>query len=329
MLDRQAIQNALLNCPKVRLRNGMEHPIIGFGTYKVGYLPPSASEAVVKPSSTTCTERSAVECVQDALSIGYRFLECAEFYGNEASIGQAIQNSGIPRKDLFLCSKVWTTTIEKGDAAIRAQVDKSLRDLGTDYLDLCLVHWPVPEHHVTAYKTLLELRNAGKIRGVGVSNYAYEDFLELKEHVADKNDWPLVNQIEINPFLFRSKTIAKLEQDGVVLQSYRSLRDGKAMDDKVLLSIAEKYQRTPAQILGRWCVQHNFIYIPKSVKTERMLENAAIFDFELAKDDMDTLDGLTTQQSLENFQTLYRKCVNRDTSKEGTMDGVKLKITMD
>jgi diketogulonate reductase-like aldo/keto reductase len=329
--------DALLHCPTIPLRNGMKHPAIGFGTYKVGFMPASASEAVTTSSAVAAggpdpikTERTARECVLDALQTGYRFLECAEFYGNEAAVGQAIVDSQIPREELFLCSKVWTTTIEKGPDSIRAQLERTLRDLQTDYLDLYLVHWPVPGHHVTAYKTLLELRNAGKIRGVGVSNYAWEDYLELKN---DKDiaaeDLPLVNQIEINPFLYRKTTISNFQQDGVVLQSYRSLRDGKAMDHPTLTELARKYNKTPAQILGRWCIQHGFVYTPKSVQLHRMRENAAVLDFALANDDLNRLDQLTTTDALETFQNLYRKCVNRDTSRDGTLDGVKMDITVD
>jgi diketogulonate reductase-like aldo/keto reductase len=330
--------DALLHCPTLPLRNGMKHPAIGFGTYKVGFMPASASAAVATSASTgaalapdpTKHERTARECVLDALRTGYRFLECAEFYGNEAAVGQAIVDSQIPREELFLCSKVWTTTIEKGPGSIRAQLDQTLQDLQTDHLDLYLVHWPVPGHHVTAYKTLLELRNAGKIRGVGVSNYAWEDYLELKN---DKDiaaeDLPLVNQIEINPFLYRKNTISKFQEEGVVLQSYRSLRDGKAMDHPTLTELAQKYNKTPAQILGRWCLQHGYVYTPKSVQLHRMRENAAVLDFALDNDDLHRLDQLTTTDALETFQNLYRKCVNRDTSRDGTLDGVKMNITID
>ncbi|CAB9499099.1 keto reductase family 1 member [Seminavis robusta] len=320
---------ALLNCPSIPLLDGTAHPAIGFGTYKVGFLPASASSAVSGASKADDKdERSAKDCVLDALKVGYRFLECAEFYGNEAQVGAAIKESGIPRKDLFLCSKVWTTTIEKGPEAIKAQFEKTLQDLGTDYLDLYLVHWPVPNHHVQAYKTLEELQKAGKIKGIGVSNYAVQDIQELIDS-PDIDQVPLVNQIEINPFLYRKNTIQYCQDKGIVLQSYRSLRDGKAMDHPTLVEIANKYQKSVAQILGRWCVQKGFVYVPKSVKTERMIENGQVFDFELAPDDMNTLDGLTTDDNLQAFLGLYRKCVNRDTSKDGTMDGVKMDITMD
>jgi len=320
--NNNAAKDALLNCPSITLLDGTKHPSIGFGTYKVGFIPSSASSA-----ATDTVERTAEECVSDALDVGYRFLECAQFYGNEKQVGKAIQKSGIPRDELFICSKVWTTTIEQGPEAIRAQVQQSLDDLQTDYLDLYLVHWPVPGKHVQAYQTLEELVKEGKIRGVGVSNYAWEDYLELKE--AGITQPPLVNQIEINPFLYRKNTIDKFEKEGVVLQSYRSLRDGKAFQDPTLKEIAARHDKTSAQILGKWCVQHGFVYVPKSVKKERMIENALVFDFELSEEEMKTLDNLTTQETLETFQGLYRKCVNRDTSQDGNMEGVKMEITID
>ena len=191
-----------------------------------------------------------------------------------------------------------------------------------------LIHWPVPGKHVAAYKKLQELQAAGKIKGIGVSNYAWEDYVELKED-EDITELPVVNQIEINPFLYRKNTIAKFQEDGVVLQSYRSLRDGKAFEDPTLLKIAEAKGKTVAQILGRWCHQHGFIYMPKSVKKERMIENAQVFDFELTDEEMAELDALTTPEACLTFRDLYRKCVNRDTGKDGTLDGVKMDITID
>jgi len=190
-----------------------------------------------------------------------------------------------------------------------------------------VIHWPVPNKHVEAYKTLEILKKEGKIRGLGVSNYALEDYLELK--ASGIEFLPLVNQIEINPFLYRKNTIDAFTNDGVVLQSYRSLRDGKAMNDPTLMKIAASHGKTVAQILGRWCVQHGFVYVPKSVKKERMVENAQVFDFELTEEQMNTLDSLTTPENIETFVGLYRKCVNRDTTKDGTLDGVKMEITQD
>eukprot|EP00559_Dactyliosolen_fragilissimus_P005104 CAMPEP_0184855008 /NCGR_PEP_ID=MMETSP0580-20130426/362_1 /TAXON_ID=1118495 /ORGANISM="Dactyliosolen fragilissimus" /LENGTH=329 /DNA_ID=CAMNT_0027349415 /DNA_START=264 /DNA_END=1253 /DNA_ORIENTATION=+ len=327
---------SLINCPTLKLRDGTPHPAIGFGTYKVGFIPASASSATT--ASTSCSnddkkeDRTAEDCVTDALAVGYRFLECAEFYGNESQIGAAIIKSGVPREDLFLCSKVWTTTIEGGPEAVRAQLAKTCNDLNTSYVDLYLIHWPVPGKHVEAYKTLLELKKEGKIKNVGVSNYAWEDYLELKEDGVSDEDLPVVNQIEINPFLYRKNTIQKFEADGVVMQSYRSLRDGKAFNHPAIVKIAEENKITPAQVLGRWCVQHGFAYIPKSVKKERMVENAEVFNGDgllLTDEQMEVLDNLTDADTLKTFEALYRKCVNRDTSKDGTLDGVKMEITLD
>ena len=322
-------KQSLIDCPTIALRDGTSHPAIGFGTYKVGFIPASASSAVAAGGATNEPQRTAEECVTDALNSGYRFLECAEFYGNEQEVGKAIKASGVPREDLFICSKVWTTTIEKGEESIRAQLEKTLSSLGTDYVDLYLIHWPVPGKHVDAYKTVIDLKREGKVRNVGVSNYAVEDYKELLSAGISSEDKPVVNQIEINPFLYRKKTIDYFQSEGVVMQSYRSLRDGKAMDNPTLISLGEKYNKSPAQILGRWCVQHGFVYVPKSVKIERMVENAQVFDFELSEDEMATLDALTTSDALETFLGLYKKCVNRDTSKDGSMEGVKTDITID
>jgi diketogulonate reductase-like aldo/keto reductase len=305
--------------------DGTPHPLIGFGTYKVGFIPASASSAAT--SSTSGITRTAEQCITDALDCGYRFFECAQFYGNEKEVGKAIATSGIPRSDLFLCSKVWTSTIEQGPEAIRKQLEQTLSDLQTHYLDLYLIHWPVPGKHVEAYKTLETLSKEGKIKGIGLSNYAVEDYLELVEKGIQIK--PYVNQIEINPFLYRKNTIEFFKNEGILLQSYRSLRDGKAMDHPTLVQIAQTHGKTPAQVLGRWCVQKGFVYVPKSVKKERMMENAKVFDFTLTDADMEALDGLTTKEAIQNFVALYRKCVNRDTTKDGTMDGVKMNITED
>jgi len=294
----------------VKLNDGSAHPIVGYGTYKVGVVPASASSAVA--AGTTETEAvNPADCVAKALELGYRFLDCAEFYGNEKAVGEGIKRSGVPREQLFLASKVWTTTIHQGPAAVQAQIEKTLADLGTDYLDLYCIHWPVPGFHVEAYKQLEEAKSKGLIRSLGLSNYAVEDFQELM--AAGATVTPAINQIEINPFLYRKDTIAFFESQGVKMQSYRTLRDGKAFEDPTILAIAQKHGRSAAQVLGRWCIQHGFIAIPKSVKPERMAENLAILEFELDADEMGALDSLTTNAAVAKFVELYRKCVTRDT----------------
>uniref|UniRef100_A0A6T0HAS6 NADP-dependent oxidoreductase domain-containing protein n=2 Tax=Emiliania huxleyi TaxID=2903 RepID=A0A6T0HAS6_EMIHU len=307
--------------PTVKLNDGRSHPVVGYGTYKVGVVPASASSAVA--AGTTATEAvNPADCVAKALELGYRFLDCAEFYANEKAVGEGIAASGVPREQLFLASKCWTTTIYDGPEAVQAQLEKTLADLGTDYLDLYCIHWPVPGRHVAAYLQLEKAQAAGQVRSLGVSNYAVQDLDELMASGATVT--PSINQIEINPFLYRKETIAAFESRGVKMQSYRTLRDGKAFSDPAILATAQKHGKTAAQVLGRWCVQHGFIAIPKSVKAERMEENLDLFDFELDADDMSQLDALTTPEAISTFVGLYRKCVIRDTP---LTDGIKMEIT--
>ena len=202
-----------------------------------------------------------------------------------------------------------------------------MADLGTDYVDLYLVHWPVPGKHVEAYKVLEQLCKEGKCKNIGLSNYAVEDYQELKDSGIEI--LPAVNQIEINPFLYRKNTLDFFTKEGVVLQSYRSLRDGKAFDNEIVVKIANAKGKTPAQILGRWCIQKGYVYMPKSVKKERMIENGKVFGWELSAEEMTELDSLTKTEAFTTFEELYRKCVNRDTSKDGTLDGVHMSITKD
>mmetsp|Transcript_27407 Transcript_27407/g.63672 ORF Transcript_27407/g.63672 Transcript_27407/m.63672 type:complete len:367 (+) Transcript_27407:44-1144(+) len=316
--------------PTVELNDGTQHPMIGYGTYKVGFVPASASAAAGGLQTPGETQVTARACVGEALAAGYRFLDCAQFYGNEGEVGKAIEDSQVPREDLFLASKVWNDKIYEGAAAVRAQVEKTLADLQTEYLDLYLVHWPVPGgKHVEAYLELEKLQAQGKVRSIGVSNYAVED---LEELMAACSVPPAINQIEVNPFLYRKNTIDFCQQKGIQMQSYRSLRDGKAFADPTVADLATKYNRSPAQVLGRWCLQKNIIYIPKSVKRERMEENKAVLDFEITSEDMARLDALTTAATLQAFKELYEKCVVRDTPYAGTPEGealVRRHITLD
>lgn len=316
----------IADCPSITLNDGSQHPQLGYGTYKVGFVPASASGS---GGVATGQGGDAKDIVQAALELGYRFLDCAEFYGNEAAVGEAISASRVPREELFLASKVWSDTLYAGRSAIRDQVAKSLADLQTDYLDLYLVHWPVPGKHVLAYKHLEELRVEGKIRSIGVSNYTIEDYEELMQHAIVP---PAINQIEANPFLYRRKTIDYFQAQGVAIQAYRSLFAGqgkKALTEPVVTAIASEHSKSPAQVLGRWCVQKGLIYLPKSEKEERMIENAAVFDFELTKENMDALDSLTSKDSIDAFAALYKKCVVRDTPLEATGEGIKVTVTYD
>lgn len=315
-----------IGAPYIPLCDGSKIPQVGFGTYKVGVVPASASSAAGGGDAAGNEQKTARECVREALAVGYRLLDCAQFYANEAEVGQGIKDSGVARAELYLESKVWSDKIYEGPAAVRAQLMKTLEDLGTSYLDLYCIHWPVPSKHVDAYKELEQLQAEGKIKSLGISNYTVEDYKELMERAAVK---PVINQIEINPFLYRRKTIAFFEGEGVRMQAYRSLRDGKVFNDPTLAALAAKNGRSVAQVLGRWGVQKGLVCIPKSVQEKRMRENAAVFDFTLSEEDMTSLDGLTTPENITTFQGLYEKCVNRDTPCAGTMEGVKKEITLD
>ena len=317
---------SLSSAPTVTLNDGTRHPQIGFGTYKVGFIPASASAAVAGAEESGGEVATATDIVKDALDVGYRFLDCAQFYGNEVQVGEAIKTSKVPRKDLYLASKCWSDAIYEGPAAVRAQVERSLRDLGTEYLDLYLVHWPVPGKHVAAYLELEKCRAEGLVKSIGVSNYAVEDVEELLEKASIV---PAVNQIECNPFLYRRETLNYLEKKGIKVQAYRALRDGKAFDDPTINAVAAKHGATPARVLGAWCVAKGAIYMPKSTKRERMVENANVFQLAAAldADDFSRLDALTTPEAIAAYKALYEKCVVRDTPLSEDDPGIKRDIT--
>eukprot|EP00941_MAST-03F_sp_MAST-3F-sp1_P004752 g4752.t1 len=311
--------SSLASIPSIPLRDGRRLPLLGYGTYKVGFIPASASSqqnATNNSAENVSTSSSTVSIISNALLSGYRLLDCARFYGNEKSVGDAIRLSGIPRSELFLSGKVWNDAIETGPEAVKEQVYASLSDLQVTYLDLCLVHWPVPGKHVKAYKALIELQREGKIRSLGISNYTIEDYEELMAELTseEKEVLPCVLQIEVNPFLHRKKTLDYFRRQGVQIQAYRSLRQGKELLHPSVLAVAQKHKKTAAQVLERWCIDQKIAIIPKSTKRSRMDENASIFDFKLDDDDFKKLDGLTTVSNLTEFEELYRKCIVRDTS---------------
>lgn len=303
----------------VTLNNGVAHPLLGFGTYKVGFIPASAASG----GSIT---RPATEIILDAITAGYRCFDCAAFYGNDADIGQALIASGIPRKEFFLISKVWTTAIFDGEAAIRAQISDICKKLCTDYLDVCLIHWPVPGKHVEAYQVLEKLVKEGVLRTIGLSNYTIEDYLELKPHVSIA---PSINQIEISPWLFRKNTVSFFQKEGILLHSYRTLRQGKALEDPLVKDIAQRLGRTPSQVIGRWCVQSGFVFLPKTQSISRMQENAAVFNFELSGEDMEKLNGLTTPEAIAAYRTAYNTGIVRETPLQGKLDVSGRVVTQD
>lgn len=256
--------------------------------------------------------------IKGALQIGYRFFDCAECHGNEAAVGSAWRSSCIERDELFLQSKVWTTTIAKGSAAIWKSVTETIHALDCDYLDCLLLHWPVPRKFVDAWGVLEELVDRGLVRSIGLANFTKEDYLELKPHI--RTYAPVVNQIEVNPLLFRRDTIDFFKAEGLVVQASSPLCGGVAYDhmratdpegwmlklNPALSTAAMKHSRSVAQVMGRWVLEHGCVLVAKAERWEHAVENAALFDFDLDDGDMERLDALTGHDALENFRVAYR-----------------------
>lgn len=251
------------------LRSGTEIPTLGLGVWQT---PPGAST------------RSAVLA---AIEAGYRHVDTARIYGNEDDVGAAVRESGVARRELFVTTKLWNA--DQGyDAALRA-FDQSLKRLGLDYVDLYLVHWPVPGKRLESWRALEKLYADGRARAIGVSNFLVR---HLKELVAVAKVVPHVNQIELTPFLQRRDTTAFCAQHQIVVEAYSPLTRGQKLSDPSVVAIARRVRKTPAQVLLRWGIQHGFVVLPKSTHAARIRENAALFDFELNEVDFATLNGL-------------------------------------
>jgi len=253
----------------VALATGARLPQVGLGVYE---------------SPKGAATRNAVAA---ALELGYRHVDTARIYGNEADVGAAIKASAVPRDQVFVTTKLWND--DHGyDAALRA-LDASLGRLGLDYLDLYLIHWPVPRLRRDSWRALERAFGDGRARAIGVSNYLVPHLRELLGHATVV---PHVNQIELSPFLQRRDTRALCREHGIAVEAYSPLTRGERLDHPAVVAIARAVGRTPAQVLLRWGIQHELIVLPKSVHRERIAENAAVFDFALDAAAMAQLDGL-------------------------------------
>jgi len=253
----------------VTLANGVEMPMLGLGVWQAG----EGAE----------TQRA----VAAAIEIGYRHVDTARAYRNEADVGAALRESGLPRGKLFVTTKLWNT--DHGyDRALRA-IDKSLASLGLEQVDLYLVHWPVAGRRGETWRAMERILADGKARAIGVSNYT---IAHLEELVATATVPPAVNQVEFNPFLHQRELLAFCRRHSIQLEAYAPLVRGQRMGHPVVLRIAERHQRTPGQVLLRWGLQHRLVVIPKSVRPDRIRENADLYGFALDAGDMDELDGL-------------------------------------
>ncbi|MCA1034002.1 aldo/keto reductase [Bacillus infantis] len=256
-----------------KLHNGVEMPWFGLGVFKVQ----EGSEVI--------------DSVKAAIKNGYKSIDTAAIYGNEEGVGQAIKESGAPREDLFITTKVWNS--EQGYDSTLAAFDESLSKLGLEYVDLYLIHWPVKGKYKDTWRALEKLYKDGRVRAIGVSNFHVhhlEDLLETAEIV------PMVNQVEYHPHLAQLELREFCKQKGIQLEAWSPLKQGQLLDEPVITEIAEKHKKSPAQIILRWDLQNEVITIPKSVKEHRIIENADIFDFELSSEDMEKIDALNKNE---------------------------------
>jgi 2,5-diketo-D-gluconate reductase A len=256
--------------PTITLNNGVEIPQLGFGVFQI---PP---DETVKATTT-------------ALEVGYRHIDTAQMYGNEREVGIAVRESGIPRGEVFVTSKLNNNRLERDD--ILRSFDTSLADLGFEYLDLFLVHWPLPgvSDYVARWKAMEEIYASGRVKAIGVSNFQPH---HLRDLFAASEVRPAVNQIEVHPYLSQDEVRAFGAEHGIVTEAWAPIAKGKVADDAVIQGIAAQVGRTPAQVTLRWHVQRGDVVFPKSVKRSRMEENFAIFDFELDGSQMAAISAL-------------------------------------
>ncbi len=258
--------------PNVTLHNGVVMPQLGYGVFKIG-------------------NEETARCVRDAVAAGYRSIDTAMVYGNEPGTGEGIKTCGVPREELFITTKVWNT--DQGYASTLAAFEKSLHNMGLSYLDLYLIHWPVPQKGlcVETWRALEKLYQDGRVRAIGVSNFNISHLETLQQECAIV---PMVNQVELHPFFNQAELRAYLKEHAILPEAWGPLAQGNRTDDETLVSIANAYGKSVQQIMLRWHLQHAVVAIPKSTKPARMKENTEVFDFVLSAEDMARIDGLDT-----------------------------------
>ncbi|WP_278926528.1 aldo/keto reductase [Staphylococcus auricularis] len=253
------------------LNNGYEMPKVGLGVYKI-------------------TDEQMPTAVDSAIKAGYRAFDTAYLYKNEVSLGQAIKESDIDRESLFITSKLWNS--HQGYESAKEHFYQSLEDLGLDYLDLYLIHWPceADDLFIESYKALEELYKEGKVKAIGVANFKPH---HLDKLMAETEIVPAVNQIEVHPFFNQAETQAYCDEHDIIVTAWMPLmRDGGLLNQDTIVNIAKKYNKTPAQVVLRWYLAHNRVVIPKSKSPEHINQNFDIFDFELTEDEVNDIDAL-------------------------------------
>jgi 2,5-diketo-D-gluconate reductase A len=261
-----------MSVPSLTLNDSHTIPQLGFGVFQI---PPRDTEAAVS----------------QALEVGYRHIDTAQMYGNEKGVGAGVAGSVLPRDDVFITSKLNNGFHRPDDA--RRTFDETLTALGTDHVDLFLIHWPLPTRYdgdfVSTWKTLVEFQADGRARSIGVSNFQVDHLARLAEETSVV---PAVNQIEVHPYFGNEEVRAADAAAGILTEAWSPIAQGAVLDDPVVTGIADRLDRTPSQVVLRWHVQRGDIVFPKTTHVERMRENFAIFDFELSEDDVAAITGL-------------------------------------
>ena len=255
-----------------RLNQGPVLPCLGLGVFQV------------EPGETT--RRS----VRSALDAGYRHIDTAKLYGNEADVGEAVRESGVPRGEVFVTTKLWHT--DHGFDAAQAAFRASLGRLNLGYIDLYLIHWPTapsPELRRDSWRALERIQTQGLSRAIGVSNYSVRHLEELREH---SDVVPAVNQVEMHPFVYDPDLLGYCARHGIRVEAYSPLTRGRQIGHPLFAEVARAHGRSPAQVLIRWGLQHGLVELPRSIREDRIRENARVFDFSLTSEEMTRLDGL-------------------------------------
>lgn len=258
----------------VKLNNGVEMPILGYGVYQV-------------------SPKECERCVSDAIGVGYRLIDTAQVYGNEAEVGRAIKKSGVPRDGLFVTTKVWISNA--GETRAAASIDESLRKLDMDYVDLLLIHQPFGDYYGT-YRAMEKALRDGKARAIGVSNFYPDRFIDIAEFNEIK---PAVNQVETHVFNQQRDAQEVMRRYGTQIMSWGPFAEGRngMFTNAVLVKVGRKYGKSAAQVALRFLIQRGVVVIPKSTHVERMRENFDVFDFELSASDMEALSALDEKRS--------------------------------
>jgi diketogulonate reductase-like aldo/keto reductase len=287
---RGSAKSGFENEPCLTLNTGKRIPQLAFGLYNV----PDNSEGE--------------KIIINAIASGYRHFDSASVYGNERTLGIALKATALHRSEVFITGKVWNDAVREGRTAVRASVERSLRDIGSTYFDLFLVHWPVPGHFVAAYKELELLHQEGKLKAIGLSNFTPEEYEELMR--SDISIPPCVNQIEASPVMYRKDYVDFFQERGVLVFAHKALHRATSFDNPVIEKLALTHSVTCAQLMLKWGLQKNLILATKTSHLERMKENRSLGSSRLTAEEMALLDALTSNDEIRRRNELEkeRKC---------------------